>query len=146
MRGSKAHIRILEENAITRKLLFRSVALYNVCMIVMYLLKGEIRPVMYLLRSVPEGAAIYYLYRISTPVICSEGKTQTLVSSGTALSGKGHVSVAFDFLFVSMLVKFLLLYTNKALGLYAITLVSCCYEFVYKPFKTLKPHKQKSTE
>ncbi|KAH9411154.1 putative SRP-independent targeting protein 2 [Ordospora pajunii] len=146
MRGSKAQIRIFEENAITRKLLLRSVGLYNVCMVIMYLLKGEMRPVLYLLRSIPEGAAIYYLYRISTPGICSEGKTQTLVSSGEALSSKGHVSVAFDFLFVSMLVKFLLLYTNKAWGLYTITVVSCCYEFVYKPFKTLRPCKQKKIE
>lgn len=138
MRGSKAQIRVLEENRVTRKLVLRSMVLYNVCAAVIYLVNKERSIVLYLLRSIPEALAVYYLYRISTPKISSDGKTTTLVDAGAALSGKGHVSVAFDLLFISMVVKLLLLYSGRAWMLYIFFAASCCYELAYKPFAALK--------
>lgn len=138
MRGRKAQIRILEENRVTRRLLLRSMILYNVCTLAMYLVNKERSISMYLIRSIPEALGIYYLYRISAPTITSDGNTTTLVSPGASLSGKGHVTVAFDFLFISMLVKFLLLYSRKSWLLYLFFVISCCYEFLYKPFTALK--------
>ncbi|AFN83311.1 hypothetical protein EROM_070600 [Encephalitozoon romaleae SJ-2008] len=139
MRGSKAQMRVFEENRVTRRLLLRSMILYNVCTLAMYLVNKERSISTYLVRSIPEALAIYYLYRISAPTITSEGNTTTLVNPGAALSGKGHVSVAFDLLFISMLVKLLLLYSRKSWLLYLFFVISCCYELLYKPFSALKP-------
>ncbi|KAG5859148.1 srp-independent targeting protein [Encephalitozoon hellem] len=138
MRGSKAQIRVFEENRVTRRLLLRSMVLYNVCTLVVYFINKERSMLVYLARSVPEALAVYYLYRISTPVIALNGGTKTLVSPGAALNGKGHVSVAFDFLFISMLVKLMLLYSGKSWLLYLFFVISCCYEFLYKPLTALK--------
>lgn len=142
MRGSKAQIRIFEENKVTRKLLVRSVVLYNICAGIIYLINKETNVVVYVLRSVPELAAVYYLYRISTPVVSLEGGASTLVTAGVSLNSRGHVSVAFDLLFVSMLAKLLFLYSGKSWLLYSLVLVSCGYEFVYRPFATLKKNKK----
>ncbi|UYI27223.1 SRP-independent targeting protein 2 [Encephalitozoon cuniculi] len=138
MRGSKAQIRIFEENKITRRLLLRSIILYNVCTLVVYMVNKERSILVYLVRSIPEALAAYYLYRVSTPTIVSDGKATTLANPGTPLSGKGHVSVVFDFLFISMLVKLLLLYSSRSWLLYLFFVASCCYEFLYKPFAVLK--------
>lgn len=138
MRGSKSQIRVFEKNKTTRKLILRSIALYNICALAVYLMNKEKNILVYLVRSIPEALAVYYLYRISTPVISHDGKTTTLVSPGTSLNGKGHVSVAFDFLFISMVVKLLLLYSSKSWLLYVFFVISCCYEFLYKPFAALK--------
>lgn len=142
MRGSKAQIRIFEENKISRKLLLRSIILYNICALIIYLVNREFNILIYLLRSVPEASGVYYLYKISTPVISSDGKTTTLVNPGTQLSGKGHVTIVFDFLFVSMLVKLLLLFSSKFWLMYILVIVSCCYEFVYKPFVALRSRRK----
>lgn len=138
MRGSKAQIRIFEENKVARRLLVRSIVLYNVCTGIIYLINKEFSVWRYLFRSVPEACAVYYLYRISTPVVVSEGSTRTLVSPGVSLNSKGHVSIAFDLLFVSMLVKILSIYSSKFWLMYFFVMLSCGYEFFYKPFATLK--------
>lgn len=138
MRGSKAQIRIFEENRITRRLLVRSMILYNVCAVIIYLINKEISLFKYLVRSVPEVSAVYYLFKISAPVITFDGKVKTLVSPGTSLNSKGHVSIVFDFLFVSMLIKLLCLYSDRSWFLYAFVIFSTGYEFVYKPFMAFR--------
>jgi hypothetical protein len=138
MRGSKLKLQVYEENKATRRLLYQSMALYNVCAATIYYLNGKATIVSFILRSVPEAIALYFLVSLSRPVVTTEDSVMTLVDPGRPLSGKGVVAVAFDFLFMSMVVKLLTLYSARFWLLFFLVALSAGYELLYKPLSSIK--------
>lgn len=136
MRGSEQLKNILKSNNAIKSSLCKSIALYSLCSLAIYLYRGI--PITRLcLFSIPEIVALALLYRMSQPVFVDENGSAKLVAV-TSLSGSGVISFLFDVLFWSMLGKILVAFSWKWAVLYLGILVSFLSEFIYKPYKKLK--------
>lgn len=82
---------------------------------------------LFVTKSVPELLMFLYIYKISRPKY-----NDNKVCSGYDLSSRGLISVCFDFMYLSIFIKFMSLWTNLSYILYFMLIVSLVYEFYWR--------------
>lgn len=92
-----------------------------------------------LLKTTPEALSIFFLYKISQPEYTTDN-SRRLENGGMSLDSGGIVSICFDFLYLSWIIKVLSVWTSWAYMLYLVMILSTLYEFVPRIMRLL-PHK-----
>lgn len=86
----------------------------------------------YLFRTLPELLAFYFLYATSRP--------KNRISHGTDLKSRGVISLVFDFMYLSVMIRFLAFYSKLAYVLYLLVVVCGWYEFIHRNKKNKKAY------
>lgn len=144
MRGSESNKATYNSNQQLKKSLLISYLIFNILMGVIYIYNGNFNYMLFIYTTLPEVLSLFFIWKISKPVIKKENNIETLVSPGVALSSKGLPSMLFDVLFVSMVTKIGVLWTYKLFTLYAFIPIILGYELLYKPYCQLRDMAKKN--
>ncbi|EJW04768.1 hypothetical protein EDEG_01058 [Edhazardia aedis USNM 41457] len=88
----------------------------------------------FLLKSLPEFSAYFYLMKASKPVL----QDNKLVRVGSDLNSRGVFGVLFDVMYICMFVKIASIFSKLFYLCYGLILVCGWYEFVYRFQKRIR--------
>ncbi|KAI5169168.1 hypothetical protein PAEPH01_0496 [Pancytospora epiphaga] len=136
MRGSDYLKAILKANNETKIVLLKSYIVYYIITIATYAYY-KMSPLAFAILSIPDITALGLLHQQTAPVFVYENGAKKLVDV-RSVNSSGLPSFAFDLMFWGLLCKILVIFGKKWLFLYLGIPFSLFYEYIYKPYKSIK--------